>query len=89
MITYMTLIVKTVQPSIVPNITMRTIEPVAQLVWMFLVRGIILATHPGSNIGSDGNSRRQDNKDERRFPCDRKLRSTMCFDTITDFWTRL
>jgi hypothetical protein len=44
---------------------------------MFPVHGILLATHPGSNMGSDANSRRQDNKDKGRFPCDRKLRSTV------------
>jgi hypothetical protein len=31
------------------------------------VHGILLATHPGWDIGSDENSRRQDNKDKGRF----------------------
>ena len=60
---------------------MGTIEPAAQqskqLVWMFPVHCILLATHPGSNMGIDENSRRQDNKDNGRFPCHRELRSTV------------
>jgi hypothetical protein len=31
------------------------------------VHGILLAAHPGSNMGSDENSRRQDNKDKDGF----------------------
>jgi hypothetical protein len=50
---------------------MGTIEPVAQqnkqLVWMFLVHGILLAIHPGSNMGSEENSRRRDNKEKGGF----------------------